>query len=80
MLLCVLPFLSPPVVNMLTGKRRRRRGNPIFIFDAFTKAKRTLEDQMHDAARADSNVGPPSPVGAAQRREQRPEQPAGGKL
>ena len=36
-LLCVLPFLSPPVVGMLTGKRRRRRGNPIFIFDAFTK-------------------------------------------
>ena len=67
-LLCVLPFLSPPVVGMLTGKRRRRRGNPIFIFDAFTKAKRTLEDQMHDAARAadrNSNPGPPSPVGAA---------------
>ena len=66
-LLCVLPPFSPPVVGMLTGKRRKRRGNPIFIFDAFTKAKRTLEDQMHDSARAhrNSNHGPPSPVGAA---------------
>ena len=63
MLLCVLPPFSPPVVGMLTGKRRKRGGNPIFIFDAFTKAKRTLEDQMHDAVRKDRRSV--SPVGAA---------------
>ena len=65
MLLCVLPPFSPPVVGMLTGKRRKRGGNPVFIFDAFTKAKRTLEDQMHDAVSNDRQHGPPSPVGAA---------------
>ena len=59
----MFPFFSPPVLGMLTGKRRKRGGNPIFIFDAFTKAKRTLEDQMHDAVKNDrhSQHGPPSP-------------------
>ena len=39
----ILPFLSPPVLGYLGGKRRRRQVAPVFIFDAFTKAKKLLE-------------------------------------
>ena len=51
-----LGLLSPPVRGYLMGRRRRRQVAPVFIFDAFTKAKKLLEFQMNEAVKREEET------------------------
>ena len=51
-----LGLLSPPVRGYLMGRRRQRQVAPVFIFDAFTKAKKLLEFQMDEAVKREEET------------------------